>query len=197
MTKNYAPIPQMVLTQPTAITEPSHCHVAEIHEDSSAFKVMSNLKLMSPASTTDLSCLKEANQQMVERSVRMLFVVDDEQQLIGLVTQNDLLGEKPIQHMQRHRCATHDILVKDVMTPIEQIKTLDYSDIERAKVGDILATLKQSGQEHALIADYQDDGSLSICGIFSLAHINKMMNSQIATISAINYEQDIRQPVHH
>ncbi len=197
MTKNYAPIPQMVITQPTAITQPSHCYVAEIHEDSSAFKVMSDLKLAAPAATSDTSSVKHANQQMIDRAVRMLLVVDDMQQLIGLITNTDLLGEKPHKHMQDHRCSTHDIQVKDLMTPIDGIKVLDYSDIERAKVGDIIATLKQNGHEHVLIADYQDDGTLSICGIFSLSHINQMMNSQIAASSALNFVRENRQPLHH
>ena len=66
---------------------------------------------------------------------------------------------------------------------------MDYSDIQRAKVGDIIATLKQSNRHHSLIADYQDDGSCIICGTFSLSHITQMLNTQVAFAEADNAQQ--------
>ncbi len=178
MATHYAPIPQSILAKPTPLTPPSDKYTIEITEESPAFKVMSDLNLITPATTDENTGLKEANQQMIARGVRMLFVLDESQQVQGIITSNDLLGEKPLKYMQRFHCTTHDIMVRELMTPIGEIEILDYSDIERARVGDIISTLKSSGRHHALIGDYQDDGTLTICGTFSLSHISQMMNTQ-------------------
>lgn len=180
MATDYTPIPQSVLDQPTTISQPNNSFAPAIHEDSPAFLVMSDLRLTAPATTSEQASLREANQLMITRAVRMLLVLDHTQQLSGIVTSNDLLGEKPLKHTQRHRCTTSDITVKDVMIPLGSIEILDYSDIQSAKVGDIIATLKKSKRHHALIADYQDDGNCTICGTFSLSHISQMLNTQIA-----------------
>ncbi|MCF6218306.1 MAG: CBS domain-containing protein [Gammaproteobacteria bacterium] len=178
MAANYTPIPQSTLARPTSITPPSTLYTMAITEESPAFKVMSDLKLTTPATTHANSTLKNANQQMINRGVRMLFVVDEVRQLQGIITSNDLLGEKPVQYMRSFRCGAHEITVKQLMTPLSEIEVLDYSDIERAKVGDIISTLKESGRHHALIGSYQSDGSLTICGTFSLSHISQLMNTQ-------------------
>lgn len=178
MAREYTPIPQSILAKPAPITQPSSSYTIEITEESPAFKVMSDLKLITPATTPENTTLKNANQQMIERAVRMLFVLDNNQQIQGIITSNDLLGEKPLKYVKRFHCCTNDITVKELMTPIGEIEILDYSDIERARVGDIISTLKSSDRHHALIGDYQDDGTLTICGTFSLSHISQMMNTQ-------------------
>ncbi len=196
MTTHYTPIPQSILASPAQLTPPSNKYTMEITEESSAFKVMSDLNLITPATTDENTGLKEANQQMIARGVRMLFVLDDSQQVQGIITSNDLLGEKPLKYIQHFRCATHDIMVKELMTPIGEIEILDYSDIEHARVGDIISTLKSSGRHHALIGDYQDDGTLTICGTFSLSHISQMMNTQ-TTIAHPPKPLVVAQKSHH
>ena len=141
--------------------------------------VMTDLKLTPAATTSEQTGLTEANQQMIDREVRMLLVIDATQQLSGIITSNDLLGQKPLKHTQQHRCSTADIQVADMMIPLGEVEILDYSDIQQAKVGDIVATLKQSNRHHALIAHYQDDGTCIICGTFSLSHISLMLNTQV------------------
>ncbi len=184
MAANYTPIPQSILARPTSITPPSTHYTMAITEESPAFKVMSDLKLTTPATTRENSTLKNANQQMINRGVRMLFVVNEAQQLQGIITSNDLLGEKPIQYMRSFRCGAHEITVKALMTPLGEIEVLDYSDIAQAKVGDIISTLKESGRHHALIGSYQNDGSLVICGTFSLSHISQLINTQTAIVGS-------------
>jgi len=51
-----------------------------------------------PAATIDLDApLDAANRFMIRRGVRLLLVTDDERQVLGLITANDVLGEKPVQ----------------------------------------------------------------------------------------------------
>ena len=50
-------------------------------------------------------------------------------------------------------------------------------DVERAKVGGVLETLKRVGRQHALVIDVDEETlSQRICGIFSTTHISRLMN---------------------
>ena len=134
---------------------------------------------------------------MIERAVRMLFVVNQDQRLQGIITSNDILGEKPIQFAQRVSCNTTDIQVEDLMTPLGKIQILDQSDIEQASVGDVVETLKRSGRHHALVAERQTDGQLLISGIFSLSHISRLMNTQVDVVEVANTFAELEQALHH
>ena len=197
MHSEYAAIQQTTLKKPTPIVQPRPDYMTEITEESPAAKVMTNLNHVTPATTRANTPLKTANRQMIERAVRMLFVVDEEQHLKGIITSIDILGEKPIKHMQRVNCKRDDIDVKDVMTPIEQIQVLDLSDVEYAKTGNILTTLKRSGRHHILVAERQADGTQSICGIFSLSHISRLMNKQVEVIEIANTFAEVESALHH
>src|SRR5512140_1171951 len=65
--------------------------------DSPALAVMTDLRQI-PAATIDLDApLDAANRFMIRRGVRLWLVTDAERQVLGLVTANDVLGEKPVQ----------------------------------------------------------------------------------------------------
>ncbi len=197
MHSKYAAIQQTTLNKPTPVIRPSADYMTEITEDSPAAKVMTNLNQVVPATTRANTPLKKANHQMIERAVRMLFVVDEDQQLKGIITSIDILGEKPIKHMQRVGCKRDDINVEDVMTPIEKIQVLDLSDIEYAKTGNILTTLKRSGRHHILVADRQADGQQAICGIFSLSHISRLMNKQVEVVEIASTFAEVESVLRH
>ncbi len=197
MHSKYAAIQQTTLNKPTPIIRPSADYITEITEDSPAAKVMTNLKQVIPATTRATTPLKKANQQMIERAVRMLFVIDNNQQLKGIITSIDILGEKPIKHMQRVGCQRDDINVEDVMTPIDKIQVLDLSDVEYAKTGNILETLKRSGRHHILIAEHQPNGQQAICGIFSLSHISRLMNKQVDVVEIASTFAEVESALHH
>ncbi len=197
MHSKYTAIQQTTLNKPTPIIRPSADYITEITEDSPAAKVMTNLKQVIPATTRATTPLKKANQQMIERGVRMLFVIDGEQQLKGIITSIDILGEKPIKHMQRVGCKRDDINVEDVMTPINKIQVLDLSDVAYAKTGNILETLKRSGRHHILIAEHQPDGQQAICGIFSLSHISRLMNKQMDVVEIASTFAEVESALHH
>ena len=199
MTTSYAAIPQVVLTKPIAIKQPYNNYEDELDEQSPALKVMTDLGHVRPATTHASASLKKANRQMIERAVRMLFVVDEDEQeqLQGIITSYDVLGEKPVKHMQRVGCSSDEICVKDLMTPVDMIQVLDHSEVEFSQVGNLIATLKRSGRRHALVAQRQEDGSRIISGIFSLSHINKLMNTQVEVVEIANTFAEVEYALHH
>jgi len=197
MSTNYTAIPQVALTKPTPIKQPYNSYETEINEQSPALKVITDLNQVSPAMTRPNVPLKKANRQMIERAIRMLFVVDEDEQLQGIITSYDILGEKPIKYMQRVGCSSDEICVKDLMTPIGVIQVLDHSEVEFAQVGNLITTLKRSGRHHALVAERQADGKQIISGIFSLSHINRLMNTHVEVVEVASTFAEVEYALHH
>jgi CBS domain-containing protein len=153
-----------------------------VRMDSPALAVMTDLRQI-PAATIDLEApLDAANRFMIRRAVRLLLVSDDARQVLGLITANDILGEKPVQFALERGIKRHEIRVGDIMTPYERLEVLHYADLVQAEVGHVVATLKHSGRQHALVADFGSDGKTqAVRGIFSTSQIARQLGVAIQT----------------
>ncbi len=150
--------------------------------DSPALAVMTDLRRI-PAATIDLAApLDAANRFMIRRGVRLLLVTDDERQVLGLITANDVLGEKPVKFALERGIKRQEIRVSDIMTPGEKLEVLHYADLVQVEVGHIVATLKHAGRQHALVVDLSGDRQLqTVRGIFSASQIARQLGVAIQT----------------
>lgn len=153
-----------------------------VRADSPAIDVMTDLKLVAAATIDSETLVDVANQAMIARGVRSLLVLDATATLVGLITARDILGERPMQ-VVRDRGLRHDeIRVKDIMTPGAAIEVLQMTDVLRAKVGQILETLKQSGRQHALVVDQDTvSGRQMVRGVFSASQIARQLGIPMQT----------------
>lgn len=90
---------------------------------------------------------------MVRRNVRSQFVVSVDNEILGLITATDLLGEKPMQHLAQHGGLRSEIRVRDLMTPRSRLEVLPMANVARAGVGHVLATLDVVGRQHAMVVE--------------------------------------------
>ncbi|MGE5028271.1 MAG: CBS domain-containing protein [Betaproteobacteria bacterium] len=124
-----------------------------------------------------------AQQRMISYGVRLLLVIDDRETVVGLVTATDILGEKPLQFIRKAGCGREDVLVRDIMTPQEKLEVLCMKDVAPAKVGHVVATLKKSGRQHALVVDTDEPGQAQrVRGIFSASHISRELGTEIQAV---------------
>lgn len=146
-----------------------------VQADSPAIEVMTDLQQVSAATTEPDAPLSEATQTMVSRGVRLLLVTNPVGDILGLITARDTMGERPIKFIQEHGGKHGDLKVRDCMTPIEKIEVLAMSDVLRAEVGHVVATLKAVGRQHAMVVDTDAGGNEQIRGIFSITQIGRQM----------------------
>lgn len=145
-----------------------------------AMEVMTDLRVTMPVTTGPEATIRVAHERMMHRGVRLLFVVDDNATLLGLLTATDILGEKPMQHIQRTGGTREDIRVRDIMTPHDQLEVLTLADVLSAKVGHIVATLQACGRQHALVVDREEtSGWQMVRGIFSSSQIARQTDMEI------------------
>lgn len=179
-TTEFRPLPQTKLAA-------AGCYVLEglspppVKANSQAIQVMTDLSRVPSATIAAKATLEEANQSMILRGVRLLLVVGEERKVAGLVTSADILGEKPVLVAQSRRITRSELLIADVMVPVESMETLHIDAVRKASVGNIVATLKAAGRAHALVVEQGDDGKQSLVGIFSASQIARQLGVQIHT----------------
>jgi CBS domain-containing protein len=149
--------------------------LADVRPDSPAIDVMTDLSKIAAVTIPSIATIDEANQTMIAHRVRALFVVDEERAVLGIVTSTDLLGEKPIQLAQERGMRHDEVLVRDVMTPADRLEAMEFDDVLTARVGDVVATLRLSGRQHALVIEGVAGAPLNVRGIFSLTRIARQL----------------------
>ncbi len=162
--------------------EPGQQLPAEVTASSPAVFVMTDLRQQVAVTTEPNVPIDQALKHMKAAGVRLLFVLNAAKEILGLITSNDILGEKPLQfHNEQHQ-RYEEILVRDIMTPQASLEVMDMEDVLRASVKDIVATLQSSGRRHALVLDrHASDGRPGIRGIFSVSQIGKQLGQVIET----------------
>jgi signal-transduction protein with cAMP-binding, CBS, and nucleotidyltransferase domain len=142
---------------------------------------MTDLTTVSAVTISPSCSLDEANDRMMRMKVKLLFVTDSKNRMIGLITYSDLQGERPIQFQQSNGVSRGEVCILDIMTGIETIDTIEYSVVEKARVGDIAMTMKKLNRQHALILEHPSEDIYQIRGIFSISFLSKSLGINIET----------------
>ena len=146
--------------------------------ESPAIDVMTDLRRVGAVTIGRSSPINEANHAMITHGVRALFVADDTLRVSGIITSTDILGEKPLQLTQQRGIRRDDVLVEDIMTPADRLEVMNMDDVRYARVGDVVATLRLTGRQHALVVDTIEgmtSGEHTVRGIFSLTQIARQL----------------------
>jgi CBS-domain-containing membrane protein len=125
--------------------------------------------------------MDKANAKMIRYGVRLLLVLDDNDQVAGLLTAADVLGEKPMRFLQNMGGTHSDIMVRDIMSTQQDLEVLNIEDVKAASVGNIVASLKKVDRQHALVVKEDAAGNQAVCGLFSLTQIARQLGAQIQT----------------
>lgn len=174
---DYAPLRHTNSGPGDRYTLPVPSALAPVHLESPATAVMTDLRSVSAIIVDRNASIDDANRVMTARGVRALFVVDDTRQVLGIITSTDVLGEKPIRFAHARGVRHGDILVRDIMTPSDQWEILELDAVVRARVGDVIATLRLAGRQHALVVETNRESGAdkTITGIFSLTQIARQL----------------------
>lgn len=174
---DYSPLTAQYLTSAVKIFKsdsPKHVSLESLAQEVMTDLRCTHIAVVSPEITIEL-----ANAYMMQRGVRLLFVMDQKEVLEGIITATDILGEKPLRFIQERRVKHCDILVSDIMTPVEKLEAISIEEVRHAKVGNVVASLRDSGRQHTLVVEKGVDGLPIILGIFSLTQIEKQLGATI------------------
>ena len=156
--------------------------------DDPAFAVMTDLRNIPAATTTPGEPIAKAHAQMIQRGVRLLFVLDADKTLQGVITATDLLGEKPMRFMQDRGVAHSEITVADIMTPASMLEAIPIQDVSQMRVGHIVATHKAVRRQHLMVVE---EGGRRVRGLFSAAQIARQLGLELQTMEVAQSFADV------
>lgn len=177
MMNEFKSLPVQYLTGTVQISKPASPNSVTL--DSPASEVMTDLRKLHAAVIAPNITIEVANNYMMHRGVRTLLVINDDNSLAGIITAGDILGEKPMRFIQERGVKHSEILVRDMMTQLENLEAIPLEEVAHARVGNIAASLREADRLHALVIDYDASGLPKICGIFSWTQIEKQLGAVI------------------
>lgn len=180
MERDYQPLPIHELGAGAGFRRPTQAPAPRVSPESPALHVMTDLARVAPATIRPQAPLAGANQFMISRGVRLLLVIDDAENVLGVITATDLLSEKPMRVASELGVRRDELVVSDVMTPAALVEVIACADVERARVGHVLETLRRAGRQHALVVEKEGARTL-VRGIISLSQIARQLGVAVQT----------------
>jgi CBS domain-containing protein len=179
MNANYLHLSHEFLAPGSTLIQAQGPRPGSIKLDDRAELAYTDLSQTRPFTVNPTATIEQVNDKMIACGVRLLFVTDVDEKLHGLVTYTDLFGDKPVRYIQEHGGTRGDILAQDVMTPLRSLEVLDIRDVLKARVGDIVETIKAVGRQHVLVCSTSLNIQQTIIGLFSSTHVEKLLGTRI------------------
>lgn len=177
---SFTPIALQPMKLGAVCRQPSTYRLAQA--DTPAIEVMTDFQLVWPVMVRPDATLTQAATMMVSRGVRLLFVIDADDAIVGVFTARDLTGERTNSLVRERGCNAGELRVDEAMTPRDSMQVMAITDVMRASVGNVLATLKTSGRQHALVVErHPECGVELVRGIFSVTHIGRRLGVPVRT----------------
>lgn len=126
--------------------------------------------------------------KMIVSGLRLLFVVDSAFNILGSITSYDIQGERPLRYLQSRDCrigicSRNDILVQDIMTPVQRWKVIKYGQLANATVANVVQTFKDLGQRHLIVVDSVNRRNGQILrGLISQTSLERALGTSINSI---------------
>ena len=149
--RHFSPLPATTLVARACFRRPAHALPGHVTLDSPAVDTMTDFKRAAAVTIDSQVAIDDANRKMIESGIRLLLVVEHPDIVLGIIMASDILGEKPMQIVQERGIRHSDIAVSDIMTPHEMLEVIQMRDVLNARVGDVVATLKRAGRQHAMV----------------------------------------------
>ena len=174
---DYHALPAQRLTGAVQISRPAPPKPVTL--ESPALDVLTDLRQIYAAVIEPHVTMESANALMIQRGVRSLLVLNQDRALGGIITATDILGEKPLRFIRERGVKHNEILVSDIMTSLDRLEAIPVAEVQHAKVGHVIASLRDTGRQHTLVVERNAEGKPVVCGIFSLTQIEKQLGAAI------------------
>ncbi len=180
MGREFKELSVMMTPADTILMHPTHLLPDHVSVQNPAIDVMTDLSCMAAITVDPNLPIDKAEERMKNGRVRLLFVISEPGDLLGLITLSDIEGMRPMRFQREMGVSHSEVLVRDIMTSLDHLEAMSMSDVVQACVGDIIETLKRTGRQHAIVIEHTPDGP-AIRGIFSATRIGRQLGIQLNT----------------
>jgi CBS domain-containing protein len=131
--RDYAPLPFTLLRAGSGYAQPTQVVAEQVTLEEPALAVMTDLRALGAVIILSGDSVEEAHRRMIQRGVRLLLVVDQNRQVVGVITASDILGEKPMQAVTQRGIRREELLVRDIMTAQGQLEAIDLENVRASR----------------------------------------------------------------
>lgn len=171
---HFRPLPLASLA--SAPTLPKLQQSATLNDD--ALSLLTDLRHSSIVMASHQDGLDQTLHVMKRAGVRMVFVTGVHGELMGLVTADDLQGERPVLRALADHVRHEELALEHVMTPVSQWQVVTLPQLAGARVGNIVATLREHGLRYLLVIE-ELAGQTSLRGLFSARRVELALQTVI------------------
>lgn len=151
--------------------------------DSPATDVFTDFKSSKPYVTTTDQSIKQIIAKMNDKKVHSLFVVDEEENVIGQVIIGECDDSKIAQVAVLHGVKPKQVTIEMLMIPFDLLPTLHYRYMENLCIGHIAHLFDTVRANYIIVTDDGPRGEV-IRGLFSLSRLNRMLERHNITLNS-------------
>ena len=148
----------------------------DVAPESSALAILTDFKNHRPHVVEAHIPAVEAAELMRQENVYLKLVVDKSNEFIGLVSHEDLSSQSVLLTQVANGIKRDDVLVSDLMHARESVSAINYDDLQRCTVADIIYTLQRHGQQYFIVVDRSHH---HIRGVVSSSEISRRLHSPV------------------
>jgi CBS-domain-containing membrane protein len=173
MTSEFRELEIIDVSQVGTYLEPGTPNLS-LHSPATLF--MTDFIATHPVVVDETSSINDALNLMKQSYVRLLLVVTHDLIFKGIITAADISGGKVLSYMSANQIhSREDVRVRNIMTDKNHIHALQYEELEKACIGDVVATIKHLGEQHALVVQFDGD-DLMVRGMYSTTNIAQALH---------------------
>lgn len=174
-----------------AVTDSLPCRVAIMADTAPADWATQALSLVTPDGEVRAGVISAETQidtalaEMLAHNMHAMFVTDIAGNLAGLVTSQDIQGERPVQFLQspacpKAICRRKDVRVRDVMTPLSALRMVEPAALEQATIEDLAATFAEVDLAHLLIGERSGNPcGTAVLGLMSRLDVERLLGESL------------------
>ncbi len=177
---SYRTLPVTMIDTDVTYHKPHQVFKPQVNLEDPAIEVMTDFTKVTAISVNPCANLEQTRERMISSGVQMLFVTNQYHEVLGLITVNDLSGPKPMQVLSENGGKMEDVMVRDIMTPRLKLEALEFTEIQKSRVGDLLETFKRMGRQHALVVEHDTASDKQIIrGVLSTTQLSKQLGYEV------------------
>ena len=170
---------------------------AIVHLVDPAIDVMTDFSVVYPVTVKPDIPIDEALERMKSAGVRLLLVINNAEEIIGLITANDIQGGRPLEIVRENQIPRPEIPVEMIMRPQADTVALDLEVVKQFQVGHIVESLRQLERRHILVVGTEEGaGKPQVCGLFSMSEIEKKLGSDTDKLLAPDHVSSLAEILH-
>ena len=126
-----------------------------------------------------------ALEMMMQEHVKMKVVLSTDGEFVGVISTNELTERKIVSEVAKGSLRD-DVLVSDLMISRDSLKAFDFDELKKARVRDVIQSLKGNGLQHCLVVDHHLE---QIRGVISSSDIARKLHLPIQIDNLVSFKK--------